>query len=152
MLSRRVSASVSRALARLPKSGMPSPFPTSAQSTAPSSTVFGPRSSTSASTTFLRSLSAASCFSTSAAAAAAPASAYSTPVTVVLPADIAKIRDGILSGCRRSLSRGITLVESTNPAHRELANSLLVSILAHMAETSQVRHTRSFSQTGDFQI
>lgn len=45
--------------------------------------------------------------------------------------DIDQLFEDIPKGCRRSLSRAITLVESNHPDHQELANQLLSKILKH---------------------
>ncbi|MEM0942487.1 MAG: methylmalonyl Co-A mutase-associated GTPase MeaB, partial [Pseudomonadota bacterium] len=47
------------------------------------------------------------------------------PVAPVIPEDLA---DAVLSGNRRALARAITLVESTKPAHREMAAAILARI------------------------
>ena len=45
--------------------------------------------------------------------------------TTKIPSTISRIADGVLAGNRRDLSRAITLVESTNPAHYLEAQYLL---------------------------
>jgi len=64
-------------------------------------------------------------------------SALQIDAVAPLTPDLTKIRDGIFGGCRRSLSRALTLVESTLPAHRDQANSLLVSVLDKMAALAE---------------
>ena len=48
-------------------------------------------------------------------------------------ADIRELAEQISAGDRRSLARGITLVESTRQDHREQANTLL-EILTQLCE------------------
>lgn len=50
--------------------------------------------------------------------------------------DMLKLCDNIFKGDRRSLSKAITLVESSLPAHREKANTLLMHVLDRMTTTS----------------
>jgi LAO/AO transport system kinase len=45
--------------------------------------------------------------------------------------DLSDYKDGILSGDRRALSKSITLVESSHPDHRALAQALIEALLAH---------------------
>jgi LAO/AO transport system kinase len=45
------------------------------------------------------------------------------------PVDVREYAKGVLDGSRTVLARAITLVESTKPAHRELAQQLLVELL-----------------------
>lgn len=47
------------------------------------------------------------------------------------PAETAVLAEKILTGDRRALARGITMIESDNPAHREKAQALLRSLLPH---------------------
>jgi len=67
-------------------------------------------------------------------AAAHPVAGHATPtayprgVTVTDPA-VASLVQGIVAGDRRALSRGITLVESTRPDHREQAMALVDQVL-----------------------
>jgi LAO/AO transport system kinase len=46
--------------------------------------------------------------------------------------------NGVLSGDRTVLSRAITLIESRNPAHRELAQELLLQLLPHSGNAHRV--------------
>ncbi len=83
----------------------------------------------------------------------APTSSSAKPESIIaaepLPPYLAKMHDGIFAGDRRSLSRAITLVESTNPVHREQANDLLVAVLSRMhAASESLTQKRSSTSVG----
>jgi len=52
--------------------------------------------------------------------------------------DLDALTDGLLAGNRRSLSRAITLVESTRPDHRRLAAELLRLIMPHTSDSIRI--------------
>ncbi|MFC0432603.1 methylmalonyl Co-A mutase-associated GTPase MeaB [Kutzneria buriramensis] len=54
------------------------------------------------------------------------------------PVDVREYAKGVLDGSRTVLARAITLVESTKPAHRELAQQLLVELLPHAGGAQRV--------------
>ncbi len=54
------------------------------------------------------------------------------------PIDVKEYAKGVLDGSRTTLARAITLVESTKPAHRELAQQLLVELLPHAGGAHRV--------------
>jgi LAO/AO transport system kinase len=54
------------------------------------------------------------------------------------PVDVREYAKGVLDGSRTTLARAITLVESTKPAHRELAQQLLVELLPHAGGAHRV--------------
>ena len=54
------------------------------------------------------------------------------------PIDVREYAKGVLDGSRTTLARAITLVESTKPAHRELAQQLLVELLPHAGGAHRV--------------
>ena len=54
------------------------------------------------------------------------------------PIDVREYAKGVLDGSRTMLARAITLVESTKPAHRELAQQLLVELLPHAGGAHRV--------------
>eukprot|EP00485_Elphidium_margaritaceum_P000265 CAMPEP_0202697146 /NCGR_PEP_ID=MMETSP1385-20130828/10464_1 /ASSEMBLY_ACC=CAM_ASM_000861 /TAXON_ID=933848 /ORGANISM="Elphidium margaritaceum" /LENGTH=368 /DNA_ID=CAMNT_0049353519 /DNA_START=125 /DNA_END=1231 /DNA_ORIENTATION=- len=57
-----------------------------------------------------------------------------------MTSEIRALADGILSGKRRSLSRGITLIESTNPRHYRQAQSMLKYIYQQRQAQLQLPH------------
>jgi LAO/AO transport system kinase len=54
------------------------------------------------------------------------------------PIDVKEYTKGVLDGSRTTLARAITLVESTKPEHRELAQQLLVELLPHAGGSHRV--------------
>jgi len=52
--------------------------------------------------------------------------------------DLDSLTDGVLAGNRRSLSRAITLVESTRPDHRQLAAELLRRLMPHSGDSIRI--------------
>ncbi|WP_327070097.1 methylmalonyl Co-A mutase-associated GTPase MeaB [Kitasatospora sp. NBC_01250] len=52
--------------------------------------------------------------------------------------DLDQYRQGVLDGSRAWIARAITLVESTRPDHRELAQRLLVDLLPHSGRAVRV--------------
>ncbi|MFG2820265.1 methylmalonyl Co-A mutase-associated GTPase MeaB [Kitasatospora sp. NPDC048365] len=52
--------------------------------------------------------------------------------------DLDQYRQGVLEGSRAWIARAITLVESTRPDHRELAQRLLVDLLPHSGKAVRV--------------
>lgn len=52
--------------------------------------------------------------------------------------DVDAYVDGVLAGNRTSLGRAITLVESTNPEHQELAQQMLLRLLPHAGASHRV--------------
>ncbi|WP_030263789.1 methylmalonyl Co-A mutase-associated GTPase MeaB [Streptomyces sp. NRRL B-24484] len=52
--------------------------------------------------------------------------------------DLDQYRQGVLDGSRAWIARAITLVESTRPDHRELAQRLLVDLLPHSGSAVRV--------------
>ncbi|GAB2697165.1 methylmalonyl Co-A mutase-associated GTPase MeaB [Kitasatospora kifunensis] len=52
--------------------------------------------------------------------------------------DLDQYRQGVLDGSRAWIARAITLVESTRPDHRELAQRLLVDLLPHSGKAVRV--------------
>src|SRR5258707_1328740 len=54
------------------------------------------------------------------------------------PIDVKEYAKGVLGSSRTTLARAITLVESTKPAHRELAQQLLVELLPHAGGSHRV--------------
>ena len=46
--------------------------------------------------------------------------------------------EGILSGDRTTLSKAITLVESTNPAHHQLAQQIIEKCLPHSGKSIRI--------------
>jgi LAO/AO transport system kinase len=54
------------------------------------------------------------------------------------PIDVREYAKGVLDGSRTTLARAITLVASTKPAHRELAQQLLVELLPHAGGAHRV--------------
>ncbi|MCX4750254.1 methylmalonyl Co-A mutase-associated GTPase MeaB [Kitasatospora sp. NBC_01287] len=52
--------------------------------------------------------------------------------------DLDQYRQGVLDGSRAWIARAITLVESTRPDHRELAQRLLVDLLPHSGNAVRV--------------
>ncbi|QQR88589.1 MAG: methylmalonyl Co-A mutase-associated GTPase MeaB [Myxococcales bacterium] len=52
--------------------------------------------------------------------------------------DVVKLAKGVLNNDRNALGRSITLVESTNPNHRNLAQELLAKLLAHTGKGYRV--------------
>ncbi|AHH96225.1 methylmalonyl Co-A mutase-associated GTPase MeaB [Kutzneria viridogrisea] len=54
------------------------------------------------------------------------------------PIDVREYAKGVLDGSRTMLARAITLVESTRPDHRELAQQLLVELLPHAGGAHRV--------------
>ncbi|MGF1429092.1 methylmalonyl Co-A mutase-associated GTPase MeaB [Kitasatospora sp. LaBMicrA B282] len=52
--------------------------------------------------------------------------------------DLDQYRQGVLDGSRAWIARAITLVESTRPDHRELAQQLLVELLPHAGKAIRV--------------
>jgi GTPase len=54
------------------------------------------------------------------------------------PIDVKEYAKGVLDGSRTVLARAITLVESTKPEHRELAQQLLVELLPHAGGAHRV--------------
>jgi len=58
-----------------------------------------------------------------------------------------ELAEKILAGDRRALSRGITLIESSLPEHRDIANDLLLRLLKHQATNPGRRSNTSASST-----
>ncbi|GAA1217560.1 methylmalonyl Co-A mutase-associated GTPase MeaB [Kitasatospora nipponensis] len=52
--------------------------------------------------------------------------------------DLDQYRQGVLEGSRAWIARAITLVESTRPDHRELAQRLLVDLLPHSGDAVRI--------------
>ncbi|MFD9127449.1 methylmalonyl Co-A mutase-associated GTPase MeaB [Kitasatospora sp. NPDC059571] len=52
--------------------------------------------------------------------------------------DLDQYRQGVLDGSRAWIARAVTLVESTRPDHRELAQQLLVDLLPHSGNAVRV--------------
>ena len=52
--------------------------------------------------------------------------------------DVDAYVDGVRAGNRTSLGRAITLVESTNPEHQELAQEMLLRLLPHAGDSHRV--------------
>jgi LAO/AO transport system kinase len=56
----------------------------------------------------------------------------------VIPTSVDEYVDGVLRGDRTVLGRAITLVESTRPEHRELAQEVLLRLLPHSGDAHRV--------------
>jgi LAO/AO transport system kinase len=54
------------------------------------------------------------------------------------PPDVARYTDAVLAGSRAGIARTITLVESTRPDHRVLAQHVLTSLLPHSGQARRV--------------
>jgi LAO/AO transport system kinase len=54
------------------------------------------------------------------------------------PADAGRYADGVLAGDRPAIARAITLVESSRPDHRMLAQHVLTKLLPHAGEARRI--------------
>jgi LAO/AO transport system kinase len=54
------------------------------------------------------------------------------------PADAGRYADGVLAGSRPAIARAITLVESSRPDHRMLAQHVLTTLLPHAGEARRI--------------
>ena len=56
--------------------------------------------------------------------------------------------DGVLSGNRTMVGRTITIIESRSPRHQELAQQILLKLLAHLGERSESDWAHRIGITG----
>ncbi|KAF6036243.1 MMAA [Bugula neritina] len=59
---------------------------------------------------------------------------YVSDSTAQLDPEVSKLFEGIVSGQRASLAKGITLVESANSRKKAMGQALLARVLRHMKE------------------
>jgi len=61
-----------------------------------------------------------------------------TPRRARAPLDVDAYVEGVLSGSRAVLARAITLIESTNPEHEQLAQQVLTRVLPHTGRAQRI--------------
>ena len=61
-----------------------------------------------------------------------------TPRRARAPLDVDAYVEGVLSGSRAVLARAITLIESTNPEHEQLAQQVLARVLPHTGRAQRI--------------